>query len=134
MHRSEGDDIIRGQYTAQPIAHLHYMYPDLDLVLKKDLLFLETTQKCVQVVEIVIQVGELFYLSSREALLSPMASVSVAVDLVKHHVISRQEAVLRLDPTLMDYFLQPFLDPTADISNRELGRGLNTSQGIFINL
>jgi pyruvate, orthophosphate dikinase len=133
LHLSEGNDVIRGCYTAQPLAHLRFMYPSLAPSLERDLRRLEEEgaqqQVVVMAVEFVIQAGELFYLSSRRARVSPLASVAVSVDLVRHHRLSREEAVLRLDPGQMDYFLRPCLDPAADISRVELGRGLKTSQG-----
>ena len=127
---SEGNDVIRGQYTAQPLAHLRHMY-DITVLsgLAKDMIWLEKYRQHVQRVEFVIEEGKLFYLSSRQAQLSPVASVNVCVDMVRHHMISRQEAILRLDPTVMDYFLQPVLEPTTDTSSLELGKGLKTSQG-----
>lgn len=129
---SEGDDVIKGQVIAQPLTHMRYVYSsDLLLSLEKALLLLERTQRQhVQVVEFVIEDGVLFFLSARDAELSPVACVTVCVDMVRHHSISREEAVMRLDPYLMNYFMKPFLDPTSESSNLELGRGLRTSQGI----
>jgi pyruvate,orthophosphate dikinase len=81
----------------------------------------------VQDIEFTVEEGELFLLQTRSAKRTAAASVKAAVDMVEEGLISREDAVARIDPGQLDQLLHPMLDPRADWEIA--AKGLNASPG-----
>src|SRR5205823_10865653 len=81
----------------------------------------------MQDVEFTVEDNELYLLQTRSAKRTAAAAVKAAVDMVDEQLISREEAVARIDPGQLDQLLHPMLDPTADWE--VAAKGLNASPG-----
>jgi pyruvate,orthophosphate dikinase len=88
---------------------------------------LETHFRDVQDVEFTIQSGKLFMLQCRSGKRAGRAAVRIAVDMAKEGLVSKEEAVMMVDPGALDQLLHPTLDPKAP--KRLLARGLSASPG-----
>ena len=90
----------------------------------------------MQDVEFTIERGKLWMLQTRDAKRTAQAAVRIAVDLANEHLISRAEAVQRVRPEHVDYFLHPQFDPAekkaAMARGDRLATGLNVSPGAAI--
>src|SRR5205814_8704984 len=88
---------------------------------------LEGDYRDVQDIEFTVQEGRLYLLQTRSAKRTATAALKAAVSMVDEALISREEAVARIDPGQLDQLLHPMLDPTAEVE--VAARGLNASPG-----
>jgi pyruvate,orthophosphate dikinase len=88
---------------------------------------LETHYRDMQDIEFTVEDNELFLLQTRSAKRTAAAAVKAAVDMVDEGLISRAEAVARIDPDQLDQLLHPMLDPAAEWE--VAAKGLNASPG-----
>src|SRR5262249_2198730 len=88
---------------------------------------LEAHYRDMQDVEFTVEDGALFLLQTRAAKRTAAAALRVAVDLVEEGLITREEAVVRIDPAQLDQLLHPTLDPEARLE--VAANGLNASPG-----
>src|SRR5207253_3267050 len=88
---------------------------------------LETHYRDVQDIEFTVEDGSLYLLQTRSAKRTAAAALKAAVDMVEEALISREEAVARIDPAQLDQLLHPMIDPGAKIEIA--ARGLNASPG-----
>jgi pyruvate, orthophosphate dikinase len=88
---------------------------------------LEDHYRDMQDIEFTVQRGKLFMLQTRTGKRTAQAALTIAVSLVKEGVISREEAILRIEPNSLDQLLHPMLDPKAKAEI--LARGLPASPG-----
>ena len=75
---------------------------------------LEEHYQDVQDIEFTVEDNELYLLQTRSAKRTAAAAVKSAVDMVDEGLISREQAVMRIDPAQLDQLLHPMIDPTAD--------------------
>ena len=88
---------------------------------------LEEHYRDMQDIEFTVEDGELFLLQTRSAKRTAAAALQAAVDMVEEGLISREEAVARIDPAQLDQLLHPMLDPSAPLD--VVAKGLNASPG-----
>src|SRR5438477_43242 len=88
---------------------------------------LEQHYRDVQDIEFTVEDGSLYLLQTRSAKRTAAAALKAAVDMVEEGLISREEAVARIDPAQLDQLLHPMVDPTADFE--VAAKGLNASPG-----
>jgi pyruvate,orthophosphate dikinase len=88
---------------------------------------LEGHYRDVQDIEFTVEDGSLYLLQTRSAKRTAAAALKAAVDMVGEDLISREEAVARIDPAQLDQLLHPMVDPTADFE--VAAKGLNASPG-----
>ncbi len=88
---------------------------------------LEDHFRDMQDVEFTIEDGKLWMLQTRTGKRTASAAVKIAVDLAESGMISKEEAILRVDPTYVDLLLRPSFDP--DVSKSLIAKGLNASPG-----
>src|SRR2546428_2161068 len=88
---------------------------------------LEEHYRDMQDIEFTVEDNELYLLQTRSAKRTAAAAVKAAVDMVDEGLISREEAVVRIDPAQLDQLLHPMLDPTAQWE--VAAKGLNASPG-----
>ena len=124
---AQGEDVVAGIRTPQPIAtlkkHMPKAYAKLTQVYKK----LEKHYKDMQDIEFTIENEKLWLLQTRNGKRSAKASVKIATDLVREKVISKKEALLRIDAGSVEQLLHPQLDPNA--KKECIARGLPASPG-----
>ena len=88
---------------------------------------LETHYRDMQDVEFTIERGKLWMLQTRTGKRAAPSAVKIAVDLVNSGMISKEEAVMRVDPDYVDLLLRPSFDPDAE--KKQIAKGLNASPG-----
>ena len=93
---------------------------------------LEKHYRDVQDFEFTVQDGKLFMLQTRNGKRTGPAAVRIAVDMVNEKLISKEEAVLRVDPQQLDQLLHPVLDPVAKKTLALLAKGLPASPGAAV--
>jgi pyruvate,orthophosphate dikinase len=133
---AQGEDVVAGIRATQPIAQLAEDMPDAFAELKRIARLLERHYREVQDIEFTVERGVLWMLQTRDAKRTARAAVQIAVDLAKEKLITREEAVLRVTPEHVDFFLHPQFDPesmrAARAERRHLASGLNVSPGAAV--
>jgi len=130
---AQGEDVVAGTRTTRPIAGLREEMPDAFAELSRIAHRLERHYRNVQDIEFTIERGTLWMLQTRDAKRTARAAVRIAVEMARERLISREEAVARVEPGHIDLFLHPQFDPEAMRAARADGRlvasGLNVSPG-----
>jgi pyruvate,orthophosphate dikinase len=133
---AQGEDVVAGTRTTLRIQELARLMPRIDRELRAIARRLERHYREVQDVEFTIERGKLWMLQTRDAKRTAQAAIRIAVELAREKLISRAEAVKRVSPDHVDYFLHPQLDPDARRTAKEEGAliatGLNVSPGAAI--
>ena len=127
LANAQGEDVVAGIRTPEPVATIDAVIPgtyDKLLGIKQTL---ENHYRDLQDIEFTVQEGEFFMLQTRAGKRTGKAAVRAAVEMVHENLITREEAILRVDPKALDQLLHPEFDPTAE--RNEIGRGLPASPG-----
>ena len=136
---AQGEDVVAGLRTPQPLTELsrkgsgarkpslEALMPDAFAELERACGKLEAHFRDLQDIEFTVQEGKLFMLQTRPGKRSTQAALKIAVDMADEELISRDEAVLAIDPAQLDQLLHPTLDPDAD--RTVLAKGLPASPG-----
>ena len=124
---AEGEDVVSGVRTPHSLAFLQQRMPAVYDELDKYQKQLETHFRDMQDLEFSVEDGTLYMLQTRNGKRTAKASVQIAVDMVNEGMITEQEALLRIDPERMNYFLHPTVDAKAP--KTVLGKGLPASPG-----
>jgi len=130
LTNAQGEDVVAGVRTPQPIAKLEQEMPDVYRQLRDITSRLEKHYRDVQDFEFTIQESKLFLLQTRNGKRTAQAAVRIAVDMVAERLISEPEAILRVDPASLDQLLHPRLDPKA--KTKLLATGLAASPGAAV--
>ena len=110
---AQGEDVVAGIRTPEPIADLEKEMPDVYAQLVKYKNTLEKHFKDVQDIEFTIQENRLFMLQTRNGKRTTQAAVKIAVDMVKERLIDKKTAISRINPNELDQLLHPTFDPKA---------------------
>jgi pyruvate,orthophosphate dikinase len=127
LTNAQGEDVVAGIRTPHPIADLQKEMPAVYKQLRETTTMLEKHYRDVQDFEFTVQEGTLFMLQTRTGKRTAHAAVKIAVDMVGEGLITKEEAVLRVEPASLDQLLHPIIDPKAKI--QLLARGLPASPG-----
>lgn len=127
LMNAEGEDVVAGIRTPEPLETLQRDLPDLYAQLYRMQQILEMHYRDMQDLEFTIEEGKLWMLQTRTGKRTPKAAVKIAVDMVSEGLIKEREALKRIDPNQMDYFLHPMIDSQAD--RDVLAKGLPASPG-----
>ncbi len=133
LFNAQGEDVVAGIRTPHPIAELKKdnakIYKQLDDIRKN----LELHYKDMLDVEFTIQQGKLWMLQCRVGKRTGFAAVKMAVDMVKEKLISKEAAILRIEPNQLNQLLRPIFDLTqkkkAIDEGKFLAKGLNAGPG-----
>jgi len=140
LTNAQGEDVVAGIRTPQPINRskpvvadavsldeiMPEIYKELDDIRSK----LEKHYREMEDVEFTIQQGKLWMLQTRTGKRTARAAIKIAHDMVKENLISREEAVARIDPDQLDQLLHPMFDPQAE--KKVLAKGLPASPGAAV--
>ncbi|HWF57566.1 MAG TPA: pyruvate, phosphate dikinase [Candidatus Dormibacteraeota bacterium] len=127
LTNAQGEDVVAGTRTPQPITAMARDLPKAYAQFVRIAKRLEKHYRDVQDMEFTIERGQLYMLQTRNAKRTAEAAVNIAVAMVSERLISRKEAVLRVEPTQVDQLLHTRLDPKADVE--VLATGLAASPG-----
>ncbi len=110
---AQGEDVVAGIRTPEPLSDMQSTMPDIYTQLSDVRLKLETHYRDMQDIEFTIQQGTLYMLQTRSGKRTAKAALKIAVDMVDENLISKAEAVQRIEPESLDQLLHPTLDPNA---------------------
>jgi len=129
---AQGEDVVSGVRTPVPIAELKAIMPEVYEQLVRITAGLERHYRDVQDFEFTIQEGKLYMLQTRNGKRTGPAAVRIAVDMVNENLISKQEAVLRVDPQQLDQLLHPLIAPESRKDLQKIATGLPASPGAAV--
>ena len=129
LMNAQGEDVVAGIRTPEPIDHLKDTMPEVYDQFARTAQRLEDHYADMQDMEFTIENGKLYMLQTRNGKRTAAAALKIAVDLVDEGKISREEAVLRVDPKQLDALLHPQFDAKALKNASPIGSGLAASPG-----
>ena len=129
---AQGEDVVAGIRTPQPISELESVLPEAFAELKEITTNLETHYKDMQDFEFTIQDKKLYMLQTRNGKRTGPAAVRVAVDMVHENMISKSEAVLRVAPNQLDQLLHPVFDSKTLGQLTKMTTGISASPGAAV--
>ncbi len=124
---AQGEDVVAGIRTPQPVQGMRDRLPEAFDQLVETMARLEQHYRDMQDIEFTIEDGRLYILQTRSAKRTAAAALRSAVDMTSEALITREEAIVRIDPASLDQLLHPMLDPSAEFE--VAARGLNASPG-----
>lgn len=124
---AQGEDVVAGIRITEPIKNLEKEFPGAWADLKKIMDTLENHYRDMCDIEFTIEEEKLWMLQTRAGKRTAAASLKIAVDMVNEDLISKKEAVIRIDADQLDQLLHPQFDPSYDV--KVLAKGLNASPG-----
>jgi pyruvate, orthophosphate dikinase len=127
LQNAQGEDVVAGIRTPEPIERMAALMPEVFEELVETLDRLEAHYRELQDVEFTVEEGKLFLLQTRTGKRTARAALRVAAEMVEETLISRDEAVARIDPAQLDQLLHPMIDAAAEVE--VVARGLNASPG-----
>ena len=130
--KAQGEDIVAGIRTPEPISKLKEQLPEIYDQFIKLAKVLEDHNKDMQDIEFTIENGKLYLLQTRNGKRSPYAAVKIAVDMVKEGILTKEEAIMKVDPNVLPQLLHGDFDPEATKIAILLGKGLPGSAGVAI--
>ena len=132
LFNAQGEDVVAGIRTPEPISDLAAVLPEAYDQLRKITHDLEQHYKDMQDFEFTIQEKKLYMLQTRNGKRTGPAAVRIAVDMVEEGMISKREAVLRVAPAQLDQLLHPVFDKK-DLGNlTKLTTGISASPGAAV--
>jgi pyruvate, orthophosphate dikinase len=127
---AQGEDVVAGTRTPQPIRELENAMPKVYRQLVDIKNKLEKHYRDVQDCEFTVQEGELFILQTRTGKRTARAAVKIACDMVAEGMIDAKTATLRVDPAELDQLLHPTFDPKA--KKEVIAKGISGSPGAAV--
>ncbi len=127
---AQGEDVVAGIRTPRAIRELEKEMPKVYQQLKNITTRLEKHYRDVQDFEFTVEKGKLYLLQTRIGKRTAQAGIKIAVQMVKEKLISKEEAILRIDPEQINHLLHPVIDPK---TNPEvIAQGLPASPGAAV--
>lgn len=127
LQQAQGEDVVAGIRTPRPLAEMKKIFPSSYRELLQICEILERYYRDMQDIEFTIERGKLWMLQTRTGKRTAQAAVKIALDMVREKLISKQEALLRIDPKSIESFFRPSFDPRA--KKQILVKGLPASPG-----
>ena len=127
---AQGEDVVAGIRTPRPIAELKKEFPKSYDQLYKIGQQLEKYFKEVQDLEFTVEEGILYMLQARTGKRTARAAMQFATDFVKEGLVSRDQAILKVNPEQIDQLLHPMIDPKA--KPKVIAKGLPASPGAAV--
>src|SRR5919106_2352689 len=124
---AQGEDVVAGIRTPEPIERMRDRLPDAFGQLLETMHRLEEHYREMQDIEFTVEEGRLYLLQTRSGKRTAQAALRIAVEMVEEGLITKEEAVARIDPGQLDQLLHPMIDPQADYE--PAAKGLNASPG-----
>ena len=129
LMNAQGEDVVAGVRTPQPISHLKEVMPKVYEEFTNICATLENHYHDMQDMEFTIENEKLYMLQTRNGKRTAKAALKIACDLVDEGKITDKEAVLMIDPRNLDTLLHPTFDTNALKDAHEIGKGLAASPG-----
>ncbi len=127
LTNAQGEDVVAGIRTPRPIAEMEQEMPEIYRQLMELHNRLESHYKEVQDFEFTIEKGTLYCLQTRNGKMNARAMVRTSVEMFHEGLISKERALLRVEPAMLEQMLVPQLTP--DFKGKSLAQGLPASPG-----
>ncbi len=124
---AQGEDVVAGTRTPKNLLSMNKSMSKIFQQLKKIFKLLENKYKDMQDIEFTVENNQLWMLQTRSGKRTARAAIKIAVDMVQEKLISNKEAILRVDPNILDTLLHPTLDEKAE--KKIIASGLPASPG-----
>ena len=132
LTNAQGEDVVAGIRTAPKIAQMATEMPAVYSEFQRIGEQLERHYRDVQDLEFTIERGRLYMLQTRSAKRTAAAAVRIAVDMVAEGLITKEEALGRIEPAHVDQLLRAQFDPNARHGAKRVAKGLNASPGAAV--
>lgn len=129
---AQGEDVVSGTRQTLRIAEMKNLMPDLYVQLGNICHQLENYYRETQDIEFTIERGKLWMLQTRNAKRTAQAAIRIAVDMVDEGLINKDEAVWRVQPEHVDFYLHPQFDAAGKKKGHKIAVGLNVSPGAAV--
>jgi pyruvate,orthophosphate dikinase len=129
LMNAQGEDVVAGIRTPLPISELDKTMPEVYKQFTDIAKTLEDHYKDMQDMEFTIERGKLFMLQTRNGKRTAAAALRIAVELVNEGKLTKEEALLKVDPKQLDALLHPTFDPAAIKKAKPIAKGLPASPG-----
>ena len=126
---AQGEDVVAGVRTPQSIETLKNIMPEIFKQFENVCNILENHYKDMQDMEFTIENGKLFMLQTRNGKRTAAAAIKIATDLVKENMITKEEALLRVEPKQLDQLLHETFDEESLRNTKVIASGLAASPG-----
>ena len=127
LMNAQGEDVVAGIRMTEPISELKAKLPEVYDQFREIARKLEQHYRNMQDMEFTIERGTLWVLQTRDGKRTAQAEVRIAMEMVEEGLISRKEAVHRVKPEQVDFFLHPQLDSRAIKDAKKIASSLNVS-------
>ncbi len=124
---AQGEDVVAGIRTPLPLSNLKNDLPEVYEDLIRIVTLLEKHYRDVQDYEFTIEEGKLYLLQTRTGKRTAQAALKIAVDMVEEGIITKEEAILRIEPNQLNQLLHKRIDPKAKME--VVAKGLPASPG-----
>ena len=129
---AQGEDVVDGTRKTLDISVMAERFPDAHKQLCEIADSLEHHYRNMQDLEFTVEHGTLWLLQTRNGKRTAQAEVRIAVDMVEEGLLGREEAVLRVSPEQVDFYLHPQFDEEARSQAQVFAKGLNVSPGAAV--
>ena len=129
LMNAQGEDVVAGIRTPQPISTLKEEMPEVYEQFYETAKKLEKHYRDMQDMEFTIENGKLYMLQTRNGKRTAGAALKIAVDLVEEGMLSKEEALLKVEPEQLNQLLHPTFDPEALKNGKVIAKGLAASPG-----
>ncbi|QLY78653.1 pyruvate, phosphate dikinase [Clostridium intestinale] len=129
LMNAQGEDVVAGIRTPLPISKLQIQNAEIYKQFEDIVNTLETHYKDMQDMEITIEDGKLYFLQTRNGKRTAQAALKIAVDLVEEGMLTKEEAILKVEPKQLDSLLHPNFDETELKNTEVIAKGLPASPG-----
>ena len=126
---AQGEDVVAGIRTPEQIDKLKEVMPEIYNQFIKTVKVLENHYRDMQDVEFTIEKGRLFFLQTRNGKRTAESAINIAVDLVEEGLLTKEEAIMRVEPKQLDQLLHPKFEDKALKEATILTKGLPASPG-----
>ena len=134
LTNAQGEDVVAGVRTPEKISHMRDAMPEVYAQFEEIARRLESHYRDMQDLEFTIERGTLYMLQTRSGKRTAPAAIKIAVDMVTEGVLTKEEALQRVDPAQIVQLLLPRFDEEAKerVADRLLAKGLNASPGAAV--
>ncbi len=138
LTNAQGEDVVAGIRKTKDLSALKFEMPEVHAEFERVAVLLENHYREMQDVEFTIEKGKLWMLQTRDGKRTSQAAVRIAVEMVEEGLITKEEALMRVTPDLIDFFFHPQFDTQAMKDAAEddklLATGLNVSPGAAVGI
>ena len=124
---AQGEDVVAGIRTPRPMEELAEVMPEIHAQFEQIGKQLERHYRDMQDIEFTIEKGTLYILQTRSGKRTAAAAVKIAVDMVEENLITREEAIMRVQPQQIEHLMHSRIDPS--IADEAIAKGLPASPG-----